>query len=73
MAKNNPLAPVVGDDQGNLVKAGYKPTELARAKKLYEREVKERPLEMGDTSFSEFLYEQACLNFVISQGEIETE
>jgi hypothetical protein len=41
---------------------------MSKAKKLYETECKSRPLEMGDCSFSEFLFEQASLNYLIEGG-----
>ena len=64
----DPNRPVMGDDAGNLTKAGYTATDMAKAKKLYEKELKERPLEMGDTTFSEYLYEQAALAYIIEFG-----
>lgn len=68
MAKKVSNAPVIGDDAGNLIKAGYAANEMPKAKKLYEAECKARPLEMGDCSFSEFLFEQASLNYLIEGG-----
>jgi hypothetical protein len=66
--KKQSLAPVIGDDEGNLIKAGYALNEMSKAKKSYDREMKERPSEMGDTSFAEFLFEQATLAYIISGG-----
>jgi hypothetical protein len=72
MAKKSidPKAPIVGDDEGNLIKAGYAATELKEAKKVYAQELKERPEVMANTTFSDFLFEQAALAYIIS-NEIE--
>lgn len=70
MAKKDPNVPVEGDDAGNLIKAGYAANELAQAKKVYAQELKERPEVMANTTFSDFLYEQAALAYIIS-NEIE--
>jgi hypothetical protein len=67
-SKKNINAPVAGDDNGNLVRAGYAPNEMAKAKKLFDAEVKERPLEMEGVTFSDFLFEQASLSFLIDTG-----
>jgi hypothetical protein len=66
--KKQSLSPIIGDDAGNLIKAGYASNEMSKAKKSYDTEMKERPLEMGDTSFSEFLLEQATLAYIIDSG-----
>ena len=65
MAKKNAAAPIKGDDAGNLLKAGYAANEIAQAKKLYAAEMKERPEVLGDMTFSDFLFEQASLAFVL--------
>lgn len=67
-SKKNINAPVAGDDAGNLIRAGYAPTEMAKARKLFDAEVKERPLEMDGVTFSDFLFEQASLSFLIDTG-----
>ena len=67
-SKKNINAPVAGDDAGNLIRAGYAPTEMVKAKKLFEAEVAERPLEMEGVTFSDFLFEQASLSFLIDTG-----
>jgi hypothetical protein len=66
MAKKNPNAPVQGDDEGNLIKAGWSANEMKEAKKVYAQELKERPEVMANTTFSDFLYEQAALAFIVS-------
>ena len=65
MAKKDSGAPIKGDDAGNLLKAGYAANEIAEAKKLYASEMKERPDVMGNLTFSEFLFEQASLAYVL--------
>ena len=67
-SKKNINAPVAGDDNGNLIRAGYAPTEMAKARKLFDSEMKERPLEMEGVTFSDFLFEQASLSFLIDTG-----
>jgi hypothetical protein len=67
--KNNAAAkPIKGDDEGNLIKAGYAPSEIAKAKKLYAQEIKERGEVVGGLTFSDFLFEQAALAFVLSEA-----
>ncbi len=70
-SENSIPAPIAGDDKGNLVRAGYAPTEMAKAKKLFDREVKERPFEMEGVTFSDFLFEQASMSYLLDQGLAE--
>jgi len=67
MAKKNPNVPVEGDDEGNLIKAGWSATEMKEAKKVYAQELKERPEVMANTTFSDFLFEQAAVAYIVSQ------
>lgn len=63
-----PNAPVAGDDQGNLIRAGYSANEMAKARKMFDAEVKERPEVMEGVTFSDFLFEQASMSYLIDMG-----
>jgi hypothetical protein len=67
-SENTIPAPIAGDDKGNLVRAGYASNEMAKAQKLFDKEVKERPFEMQGVTFSDFLFEQASMSYLIDQG-----
>jgi hypothetical protein len=66
MAKKDPNVPVAGDDEGNLLKAGWTATEMKEAKKVYAQELKERPEVMANTTFSDFLFEQAAVAYIVA-------
>ena len=66
MAKKDPNVPVAGDDEGNLIKAGWAATEMKEAKKVYAQELKERPEVMANTTFSDFLFEQAAVAYIVA-------
>jgi|LauGreDrversion4_2_1035121.scaffolds.fasta_scaffold03309_8 hypothetical protein len=71
MAKKSDKAikpPVAGDDNGNLIRAGYAPTEMAKARKIFDAEIKERPEVMEGVTFSDFLFEQASMSYLIDMG-----
>lgn len=67
MAKKDINAPIEGDDIGNLLKAGYAANELPLAKKIYAQELKEHAEQMAATTFSDFLFEQAAVNYIVTQ------
>lgn len=60
--------PIVGDDEGNLVKAGYEPTQLKVAMKHYEQMLKEHPEDMANTTFSDYLFNNAVLAYYVKFG-----
>ena len=64
MSKN--LKPVLNDDEGNLLKSGYKSEEMELAKKHFRETVKENP-EMSELTFSQYIYQLAALNIVFDE------
>jgi hypothetical protein len=62
------LQPVLGDDAGNLVKAGYEPTQIKVAQKHYDEMLKEHPEDMANVTFSEYLFNNAVLAYYVKFG-----
>lgn len=58
--------PIIGDDLGNLTKAGYDASAIDEAKKVYDNEISENAESMKDISFSQFLYDQAVIFYVVN-------
>jgi hypothetical protein len=68
---SHPNAPVIGDDAGNLIKAGYKPTEQKLAEKHYNIQLAEYPEQYANTTFSDFLFESAAMAFFIETSVLK--
>ncbi len=62
------LAPVIGDDSGNLIKAGYEPTQIKVAQKHYDEMLKEHPEDMANVTFSDYLFNNAVLAYYVKFG-----
>ena len=59
--------PIEGDDAGNLIKAGYAPTEIKLAETHYNQALKTMPEDMANTTFSDFLFQNAYLNVILDE------
>jgi len=64
--KKDPNLPVVGDDEGNLLKAGYSPKDFKTAQKHLDKLTNDHPSEYTDTTLSQFIYEQAALAYLVN-------
>ena len=60
--------PILGDDAGNLTKAGYEPTQIKVAQKHYDEMLKEHPEDMSNVTFSEYLFNNAVLAYYVKFG-----
>ena len=60
--------PILGDDAGNLTKAGYEPNQIKVAQKHYDEMLKQHPEDMANTTFSEYLFNNAVLAYYVKFG-----
>lgn len=62
--------PKEGDDEGNLILAGYEKGQMKLAEKHFKEEVKANPEAYANTTLSDYLFSSAIVMAMVKSGAL---